>query len=268
VGGCPAGPDSALGGLTAAIADGLTGFTSPELIAVAPHGRNRDDLRLTAHELTVRVRESRHLAEGVHRTRVPPRTRLPRSIVDAASTATTDGRRRALIAAAVQQGLTSAPLLRAVGKRLRTLPHRALILETIDDVEGGSHSLPELDWIQGIRRVGLPEPTRQRKLRRSDGRYYLDAEFDPFRVTVEINGSGHLSLLQKEYDDLRRTRLSIGGRLVVDLGSYTVRRHNDLAMLRTADALLSRGWQPTATVRAALTGLAARHQFGWTSQAA
>jgi hypothetical protein len=261
-----AGPDSALGGLTAAIADGLTGFASQDLIAVAPHGRNRDDLRLAAHELTVRVHESRHLAADLHPARLPPRTRLPRSIVDAASTAPSDGQRRALIAAAIQQRLTTASLLRTVARRRRTLHHHALILETIDDVEGGSHSLPELEWASGIRTVGLPEPTRQRSVRRRNGLYYLDAEFDPFRVTVEINGSGHLSLIQKEYDDVRRTRLSIGGRLVVDLSSYTVRRHNDLAMLLTADALLSRGWKPDSTVWATLTTLAARHPFSWTSQ--
>jgi hypothetical protein len=85
---------------------------------------------------------------------------------------------------------------------------------------------------------------------------------------VEINGAGHLTLTAKEYDDVRRTRLSIGGRLVVDLGSHLVRRHNDLAMLLTADALLSRGWLPAADVRARLLAMAAREGFVWTTRAA
>lgn len=100
------------------------------------------------------------------------------------------------------------------------LPRRALVLQTICDVEGGSRSLPEIEFLRGLRRAGLPTPTRQRVVRRRDGRYHLDAEFDPYRVTVEVNGAQHLELLAKEHDDLRRTRLSFGGRLVVDLGSY------------------------------------------------
>ncbi len=94
-----------------------------------------------------------------------------------------------------------------------------MILETSTTWQVASESLPELDYLHGLRRFGLPEPTRQRVVRRPDGRYYLDAELDPWAVTVEINGVHHLDVRQKEFDDVRRTRLAIGGRLVVDIGS-------------------------------------------------
>ena len=74
-------------------------------------------------------------------------------------------------------------------------------------------------------------PTRQRLVQRPDRRYYLDAEFDPWAVTVEINGVQHLDVRQKEFDDVRRTQLAIGGRLVVDIGSYIVRHDIALAVL-------------------------------------
>lgn len=61
-------------------------------------------------------------------------------------------------------------------------------------------------------------------------------------MTVEINGVQHLRQRQKEIDDIRRSRLGISGRLVVDVGSYTVRHNIELAVLLTADALFSRGW--------------------------
>ena len=237
------GPAAVLARETAAEADGMTGVTVPALHVVAPHGTSRDDLHHP--QVDVVVHESVHLGPAdVHPTHSPPRTRLPRSVVDAASAAATDRRCRSLIAASVQQRLVLPWHLRAVALPRPTLPRRALVLETISDVEGGSQSLPEIEFLRGLRRAGLPTPTRQRVVRRRDGRYYLDAEFDPYRVTVEVNGAQHLELLAKEHDDLRRTRLSIGGRLVVDLGSYTVRHHNDLAMLLTAEALLSRGWVP------------------------
>jgi hypothetical protein len=87
-------------------------------------------------------------------------------VIEAASTATTEGRRRAMVAASVQQRLVRPAQLRSVVEQWLTLPHRAVILETIDDVEGGAHSLPELEWSRGLRRVGLPEPSRQRIVRR------------------------------------------------------------------------------------------------------
>ena len=141
--------------------------------------------------------------------------------------------------------------------------------QTIDDVAGGSQSLPELADLHGLRCFGLPEPTRQRVVRRSDWRYYLDAELDPAPATVEINGVHHLYVRQKEFDHVRRTRLAIGGRLVVDIGSYIVRHYIALAVLLTADALLSRGWEPARDVRQRLLDLAAAHPtFTWTSHVA
>jgi hypothetical protein len=79
-----------------------------------------------------------------------------------------------------------------------------LLLETITDVEGGAHSLPELQWSRGIRRAGLPEPERQGIVQRADGRYYLDAHFDEWQTTVEINGAQHVDPAVRDYDDERR----------------------------------------------------------------
>jgi hypothetical protein len=118
-----------------------------------------------------------------------------------------------------------------------------------------------LEYLRGVRRVGLPIPTRQRIVKRRHGRYYLDCEFDPYEVTVEINGAQHIDLLTKEADDVRRVRLAIGGRLMVDIGSYIVRRDNDLAMLITAELLRSRGWVPAPHVAQGLRELAASEGF-------
>ena len=108
-----------------------------------------------------------------------------------------------------------------------------------------------------------------RVVRHRGGRYYLDADFEEWLVTVEVNGAQHLAQQQKELDDIRRTRLTISGRLVVDIGSYTVRHDIELAVLLTADALFSRGWNPTVDVRRGLLALAAAHPtFSWTSSVA
>ena len=68
---------------------------------------------------------------------------------------------------------------------------------------------------------------------------------------------------------MRRTRLAIGGRLVVDIGSYTVRHDIALAALLSADALFSRGWAPPKSVRRRLLAVEERHpRFAWTSPVA
>ena len=261
------GEGAALGGLTAAAADGLRGFDSPTLHVLVPHGHHRQDL--DDPRLRVTVHGTRHLSSrDVHPLRAPRRTTLSRSVVDAASMAGTDGKCRAILAAAVQQRLVRPDDLRRNAASRPTLPRRALILETVADVAGGSHSLPELEYLDALRRAGLPEPTRQKRVRRRDGHYYLDADFEEFEVTVEINGAQHLALMSKEYDDRRRAGLAIGGRLVVDIGSYTVRHDSDLAALLTAQALVSRGWRPSPAVRRRLQRMAVRRGESWGTFAA
>ncbi|MGH8970565.1 MAG: DUF559 domain-containing protein [Actinomycetes bacterium] len=250
-----AGASAALFGLSALQADGLRGFDSPVLHVVAVHGKGRRELE--SEHVHIKVHESLHLGpERVHPTRTPPRQRPARAAVDAASLATTDGRARAVIAAVVQQGLVRPADLRLAVLADPTLPGRALILETVGDVAGGAHSLPELEWNRGLRQIGLPTPTRQRKVRHANGYWYLDADFDEWLVTVEINGAQHLDHLSRDVDDERRFVVSAGGRLMVDIASYVVRRELDRAMLRTARALGSRGWQPDEIVTGRLQRLA------------
>ncbi|MFL6180254.1 MAG: hypothetical protein ACJ74E_10435, partial [Actinomycetes bacterium] len=119
-------PDAALAGLTAAALDGLTGFTSPAVFIVTPqsaHPRKRPG---------VVVHRTQQLSEAdVHPARRPRRTRLPRSIVDAASWTTTDLGCQAIIAAAVQQGLVTPESLGTVIERRPAVARRGLIVETI-----------------------------------------------------------------------------------------------------------------------------------------
>ena len=84
-----------------------------------------------------------------------------------------------------------------------------LIRETISDVAGGAHSLARAHYARALRRAGLPEPTRQRKVRRPNGVWYLDNDFDDWLVTVEVNGMQHHDLLASEADDFRRGVLAI-----------------------------------------------------------
>lgn len=255
-------PSVVLAGLTAAEAGGLTGFESTVVHVAVSHGREVG--RLDDPAVSVRVHQTRRLRQDqVHPAQRPPRLRLPRAIIDSASAVAIEhpGRARAVIAAAVQQRLVRPGDLEQSASGRRTLPGKRLLLETIADATGGAHSLPELDFIRGLRLAGMPEPIHQRKLQRSDGTWYLDNDFGEFLVTVEVNGLQHYQQLLREADDFQRAVLQISGRIVVDLSSFAVRHQSAQSMLLTAEALLAHGWEPSATTAQVLAGY--REQVNW-----
>lgn len=257
----PAVRDVALTRLTAAEAGGLVGFATDTVHVAVEHGREVDDLDHPA--VRIRVHQTRHLEpDQLHPARRPPRIRLARAVVESASEVAVSrpGRARALIAAAVQQRLVRPAELRPLAASRRTLPGRQLLIETIGDAAGGAHSLPELAYLRGLRAAGLPAPTRQRKVQRPDGAWYLDNDFADHLVSVEVNGLQHYELLLQEADDFQRAVLQISGRIVIDLTSYAVRHHIQACVLLTAEALLAHGWHPAPKVERVLA--AYREQLG------
>lgn len=186
------GPAAALAALSAAEAEGLAGFRSPSVRTVVPHGSDATGLQDAALGLSVVVRQSRGFGEDVvHPARTPRRVLLRHAVIDAASEARSDDSARLLVISSVQQRLvTPARLREAVSGRAR-LPRRAVISEAVDDVEGGIHWLPELEWTRGLRRYRLPEPVRQ-----------------------------HLLVGAAGADDHRRNVLGTGARLVITLTSH------------------------------------------------
>jgi hypothetical protein len=121
------GPQAVLAGLTAARLDGLTGFgdrlpvREGPIYVVAPLGYARRSAPL---ELNVITRYSRHLTEAdVHPAREPRRTRIARSLLDAAAWHANDRWALAILAAGVQQRLTRTDHLCGVLDRIsHTLP--------------------------------------------------------------------------------------------------------------------------------------------------
>ena len=204
---------SALAGLTAAGLDGFKNFDGRSVFILAPYNskpRKRPGV--------VVKRSRRFTEEDVHPLRVPRRTRIARSIVDAAAWATTEMRAQAIIASAVQQRLVTPAQLDEVVTRLGNVTHRALITETIRDVAGGSLSEYEVLFARLCRRFGLPTPTRQVRRRDASGRWrYLDVEFDEYRLVVEIDGQQHMEVLSW-WEDMARNN-----DLVVDDGKWLLR---------------------------------------------
>jgi very-short-patch-repair endonuclease len=188
--------------------------------------------------------QTRHLSAADLVTEALPRRMTPaRAVVDTAARSRREWA-RTLLAMVVQQQKATPAEIRAVLDRLSPVRQEVLLRTTLDDVEGGAHSLPELRFISLVRAAGLPEPTRQVIRQRPDGRYFLDAKWEPYDVSAEIDGSHHRDVQQWEADVLRADELMIGGDRVLHLLSWWVRDRPELVVDLVTRALISGGWRP------------------------
>jgi Protein of unknown function (DUF559) len=220
-----AGPGSVLGGLTAARLGGFKGFNdhNEPIFVIRPPGRVQ---RETRPPLRIAVHYSRVLDEAdVHPTLQPPRTRIARSLIDAAAWRRTDRGTQALLAAGVQQALVLPSHLSAVLDRNRRVHRRRLMIATIGDVAGGSHALSELDFLNFvIRPFRLPAPDRQ--VARSDTqgkRRWLDATWQKARLIVEVDGAGHIEVVKYWNDMDRDNDLKLQGYTTLRYASFAIR---------------------------------------------
>jgi len=228
-----AGDGAVLAGLTAARLDGFTGFEDDQIYLLIPMSRQA---RKTLPGVVVR----RSLVLGpadVHPSRLPPRTRVGRSIVDAAAWAASDRRARAILAAAVQQRLVRAADLRAVVERRPRVRRRALMRTTLADVAGGAQALSELDFCDLVRRFGLPEPDRQFERVDEQGRWWLDAVWEWARLVAEIDGRWHMDARAWWADMQRGNELQIDGYRVLRFPAFAVRDDPKAVAAQIARAL-------------------------------
>jgi len=228
-------PLSAIGGITALGLDGFRPVAAGRPHVVLPEGARRPNSPRVITHWSTKLDD-----RDVHPLRVPRRTRPARSIVDQASWSTTDRAARAVVLAAVQQGLAAPRHIREALNRRGACRWRALIVESVLDASGGIQSLPERDFDEIRRRRGFPIPTRQRMMKRANGRAYLDVAWDEFDAACEIHGIPHMLVGQWDADLDRANEVMITGPRLLAFTSFAVRHRPD----RVGDqieALLRRG---------------------------
>jgi hypothetical protein len=215
------GPECAVAGVSALHEFGLKGFDVERWQAAVPPG-----LRGARHDRYVR-RRSRRLVDGaLHPARSLPTMRPAVALVDALENTSLPLRGCALLAAVVQQRLFRPGDVRPLVEAESTLPHRGLYLATAGDIEGGSHSLLEIDFVKLARAADIPAPLRQVvRADRSGRRRHLDADFDGF--VAEVDGALHLKPLAWWDDMFRQNDLVIGGRPMVRFASVGIRLFPD-----------------------------------------
>jgi hypothetical protein len=163
---------------------------------------------------------------------------VERAAVDAGAWAVNARAACGLLAAVVQQGLSTPERLRRTLDAAGRVAHRRQMMLALVDIEGGSQALSEIDLVMLCRRAGLPEPGRQRVRTDARGRRrYLDVEWrlpGGRRVILEVDGIHHLGVEQWYDDLLRQAEVSRPGRdWVVRIPASAIR----LEPLRVVDIL-------------------------------
>lgn len=214
----------ALAGVTALETNGFKFFGRElDLVhIVVPRGARPISLPST------KIHESRRFdLADLDRRSVIPRTRIPRSALDAAAWQPSIRYACALLAAVVQQGLCTASDLAEELRFVGRVRHKASMRLAISDIAGGAEALSEIDIASLCRKFGLRPPRRQRvRTDRNGRRRYLDCEWtlqDGSIVVLEVDG-GHHILVQHWSRDMKRERgVVISGRRVLRATAFEAR---------------------------------------------
>lgn len=211
-----AGPGSLVGKLSAAELAGLKNWHRDEVTILVPDELEFDDVELDGLGFTRTRRDlgrMRAPRAGIPCQQIEPAILLFGAYQHSARTA------QGVVAAAVQQQLTTPRELQRWVKEMRPLRRAPLFRQVISEIEGGSRSLAEID-VRRMCRVGrLALPTRQTRRRDSSGALrFTDCEWrlpDGTIVILEVDGAFHMQVEHWEDDLARQRRLSGPGKIFV-----------------------------------------------------
>lgn len=219
-----AGNRAALAGRTALELAGLRGWEAGSVQLVVPRGVTPAALG----GIPVRVHQTRRDSSGqLLLIGAPTRTPIERSAIDAASWEPNPRACAGLLAAVVQQKLSTAPRLLAALESAGHVRRRQLMKLTLGDVAGGAQALSEIDFGQLCRRFGLRVTSRQAiRLDGQGRRRYLDglvSDGQRGSVAFEVDGGLHLRVLSYWDDMDRSNELVIAGHSLLRFPSLIVR---------------------------------------------
>ena len=133
----------------------------------------------------------------------------------------------AILAASVQQRLTTPDRLLRWIDLLRPLRRAPAFRATLDDIAGGSQSGAELAVVRMCRRFAIRVPDRQvPRLDHRGLRRWTDAEWDladGSALVLEVDGSFHMDVEHWSADKKRARRLTTRSRTVIGCTAYELR---------------------------------------------
>lgn len=210
-----AGPDALIGELTAAELAGLRNWHRDEVSVLVPANSPLD------HDLDgigfIRTRRDLH---GLRRRgRTLPVCALEPAVLHFAAYQPSRRTAQGVLAACVQQGLTTPEAFLSWIDQMRPLRWAGLLRRALADIAGGAQSLAEIDVRRMCRTYGISPPLRQVKRRDSSGRIrFTDCEWRlPYgpSIVLEVDGGFHMEVDHWEEDLARQRALTATDRLVI-----------------------------------------------------
>ena len=162
----------------------------------------------------------------------PPRVRLEEAVLDVALAAAAGGRR------------TTSARLRAALDGRPWVPRRALIGAVLDDVEAGSCSVLEREYLARVERPhGLPVGRRQARAEHRGRTMWQDVAYEEWGLVVELDGRfDHVVMTDRDRDLDRDLATAAAGGQTLRLEYGQVLSRSCATADRVARVLASRGW--------------------------
>ena len=208
-----------LANLSAARRHGLTGWERPYVCVLVD-----DELSFEPVEGVDFFRSRRPFDLLLSRKPGIPTCRLEPAVLLWAAYEATNRAAHGVLAASVQQRLTTATRLIEWIDVLQPLRRAKPFKRTLSFVDAGAHSGAELEVVRMCRRFGMPPPDRQRRRRDKHGRpRWTDAEWDlpgNFTLILEVEGGFHMEVLEAAADARRSRRITTRSRVVVRCTAY------------------------------------------------
>lgn len=216
------GPDALIGGLTAAALHGLKKWHRDEVHVLVGNAHSFEPV-----DGIITFRTRRSLTTMRHHASLPTCSLEPAVLLWAGHEPHPRSA-MGVLAAVVQQRLTTPDRLASWVEELKPLRRAPAIRELLNDLAGGSQSLAEVDVVRLCRAGGLRVPDRQVPRVDSSGvTRFTDCEWllpDGRTLVLEVDGSFHADIDQYEVDVTRQRRLTTPTRTVVRCTAQELRR--------------------------------------------
>lgn len=214
-----AGPRAMLGNLTAAQCHGLENWSRDDICVMVD-----DELSFEPVDGVDFFRSRRPFGLLISPKPGIPRCRLEPAVLLWAGYEAENRAAHGVLAATVQQRLTTPVRLIEWIDQLRPLRRARPFKRTMSFVDAGAHSGAELEVGRMCRRFEMPQPNRQvRRLDRFGRPRWTDAEWEIAGgkvVVLEVEGGFHIDVVEAAADARRSRRLTTPNRIMVRCTAY------------------------------------------------
>ena len=235
-----AGPGAVLSHQTAAEVHGFADTPSPQIHISIPASRATD----RRHKLPgVVIHRRRSLVPDLQPPWQLPRTTVEDTVLDLINAAKTFDDAYGWISRALGKRLTATVLLRKALARRSRIRWRTWLTEALGDADEGVDSPLERRYVNGVERAhGLPAAKRQAKVRHGSRNRYLDNLYEPYGVTVELDGeAAHPA--EGRWKDTRRDNANLAqGASTLRYGWPDVTAGRCPSAIQVAEVLSNHGW--------------------------